>query len=233
MNKIYILLSLALLGLIIFAPQGCFQKKSTSSIDEIDTNIPDSSEEDEDLDFATETLDDGEIGGADYSYLEALDYFENDNFEKAAKMLSDVSEYLQGDGEDLADKDVIHLLSTVRRIEELVGDIEEAEEGKQHLLREDFSKIGMNMVKDYVAIAVAMDESPDDNEFYVSKAIMILNRLVSDLSGQQKAAAERLLQDLDDYDQMVLEGKDDIKKNLKNLNQRIYQLLVEQKIYFS
>lgn len=234
MKRTYIIIALALLSWLVFTSQECLFTKKTNSESTIDTPaIPKIITNNQEESYLPEILELEEIGGADYSFIESLNYFKTNNFPLAAQMLSTSSEYLQGDGEDLDDIDVNHLLSTVSHIESLVIDLENTTEENRQPLQNAFSKIGMNMVKDYVAIAISMDESPEDNEFYVSKAITILNSLIEILDTSQQSTAEKLMRDLNNYDQMVIQGKSGTKSNLKKLHQEIYQMLVNQKIYFS
>lgn len=182
-------------------------------------------------DFSTivdfEDEEDSHVGGAEYTFIESLEYFDAKNYSRAIDKLNYCADYLIGDGEDL-DEDIKRINATIEMIEQLIESLSLALETDLSHLHYMYSKVGMNMAKDYLNIA--QNFSIADGEYYVNKAIIILDRVEKNLNGSEKKKVTELLKKLELYDQSILDGKNLAQNNLEKLSQQIDEILTKFKM---
>ena len=87
-------------------------------------------------------------------------------------------------------------------------------------------------MKDYLAIAISINESPEDNEYYVEKAIVLLERIIPNLEGKTQSSVKILLKKIIAFDERVANGTLTDADNLQDFTDEIQRILKGGKIYF-
>lgn len=210
--------------------EGLFEEDETENVEDTISNKGTYDDMTEEEYIETET--DNAVGGADFNLLESWDRFDEKNYIAAVELLGLSAEYLEGEGEDLTGKDAAHLEATIHHIEGLKLALGNDNDLNHAQISSMFSKIGLNLTKDYLSIAIAINESPEDNEYYVSKAISLLERIVPSLKDEEKDSLNTLLQSLVGYDEKISEGTLTEADNLQDLADKIQQILKGQKVNF-
>ncbi len=173
-----------------------------------------------------------DIGGADFNLLESWNKFEERDYSSAAELLGLSAEYLEGEGEDLGKEDSKHLQATISAIKDLKKNLENEKKLNLNQTSSSFAVIGLNLTKDYLAIAIAINESPEDGAYYVTKAIDLLARVIHSLNGAEKEPVNELLQSLKKYDERVSDGTLTEADDLQVFADKMQQILNSQKVSF-
>ncbi|MFK7772648.1 MAG: hypothetical protein AB8F94_10930 [Saprospiraceae bacterium] len=224
MKKKYIILIITLLGFLLFTSQRCEITDKTKTSEE--------GVNEEEFEMEEDNQDgDNEIGGADFNFIDAWDNFDEKKYVESVELLGLTSSYLKGESEDLIDKDAADILLTIGKIDILISALE-SDNINVTLLKKSFQKVGLTLVKDYLAIAVAINESPEDNQYFVTKAIMLLERNIPTLEGKEKEKINNFLNSLSEYDTRVETGGLIEIDDLQNLVAEIQKIISQKKINF-
>ena len=153
MKRKFIILIMALLGMLLLTAQSCTtnantktQSNAENAANEVLGADDENDEKNEESDLTEEELTelDDEIGGADFNLSEAWDKFDQKDYKTSADLLGLAADYLEGEGEDLEGEDADHLMATTEKIQGLILALEK-EEINIPKIKSSFNQVGLNL----------------------------------------------------------------------------------------
>jgi hypothetical protein len=178
-----------------------------------------------------ESNENGNITTSDFNFVEAWDSFEVKNYSASADILALSELYLTTEGEDLKEEDAKHLGTTVKNINTLMALLKREGEKNHPLMASYFSDIGLNLGKVYLAVALGMIDNDNDSQYFFSKTIVVLEKVIPTLKDDEKKNVDKIFRDLIKYKKELKEGTA-INQQLKDINKQFQSILEKRKVYF-
>lgn len=171
-----------------------------------------------------EPIDNAHLQNNDFSLIPSWKSFEEKNYSEAILGLAFSELYLTVEGENLKGEDAKYLTTAIQDINQLRDLLSKKGKKNNALIAAQYSDIGLNLGKIYVAIAIGMIKDNDDSRYFFSKTIHLLEKVIPTLQDDKKMKVELIFKDLIKYDKGLKNGTaTDLQ--LKEINKRFYLIL--------